>query len=107
LILRVGVLVAAALMAIGLTATAAAGRWPAGTVAGPRSSIAHVLSGLRSLRPESITAVGILVLVATPVAQLLASAFLFWRERDRAYARVALLVLAVVGVGALVARGAG
>jgi uncharacterized membrane protein len=43
--------------------------------------------------------------VATPVLQLVASAFLFWRKRDRLYTLVAVVVLGIVAAGSLLAHG--
>jgi uncharacterized membrane protein len=43
--------------------------------------------------------------VATPVLQLLTSAFLFWRKRDRLYLILSLTVCAIITAGALLTNG--
>lgn len=99
-LLRVGVLTAATLLAAGLS-------WivfgASTTGAGP--TVGEALAGLRSLDPESLAALGVIVLVATPILQLLTSAVLFWREHDRLYVGLTLVVCAIVATGALLTRG--
>ncbi len=56
-------------------------------------SLNGLLSGLRSLDPLSIIELGVLVLLSTPVARVLASIFLFAAERDRTYAFITAVVL--------------
>ena len=105
LILRGGVLVSAGLMAVGFVGLlAGGGLGRSGGPAGDRS-LGEVLTGLPDGRPEAIAALGTVVLVATPVLQLVASAFLFWRKRDRLYTLVALVVLGIVAAGSLLSHG--
>jgi uncharacterized membrane protein len=47
----------------------------------------------------------VIILVATPVLQLLTSAFLFWRKHDRLYVGLTLTVCAIVAFGALFTTG--
>ena len=100
-ILRAGVVAAAALLTVALP-------W---IVVQDRSHRAHPLSVGEALRrlpdldPRAMAAVGVVILVATPILQLLASAFLFWRKRDRLYLGLTLLVCAIVAAGALLTSG--
>jgi uncharacterized membrane protein len=102
-VLRAGVLAATAFLGAGLPFVVARAR--SGGEA--ELSVGRALRQLPSLRPESLAALGVVILVATPVVQLLTSAVLFWRKRDRLYVGLAVLVLAIVAVGALVTRGGG
>jgi uncharacterized membrane protein len=100
-ILRTGVVLAAILLTVSLP-------W---IVFQDRSHRAHPLSVGRALRqlphlePRALAAVGVIILVATPILQLLASAFLFWTKRDRLYLALTLLVCTIVAVGALLTSG--
>lgn len=55
-----------------------------------------VLSGLVGLHPYALIALGLLVLIATPVVRVAASVLLFWLERDWAYVFLTLLVLLIL-----------
>jgi uncharacterized membrane protein len=100
-ILRTGVVTSAVLLTVALP-------W---MVFQDRSHRAHRLSvgaGLRllpGLDPRSLAAVGVIILVATPILQLLMSAFLFWRKRDRLYLALSLTVCVIIAVGALLTGG--
>jgi len=103
LVLRGGVLTSAVLMAVGFAGLVAGGGLS--RMGGRDRSLADLLSGLPQGKPEAIAALGAVVLVATPVLQLLTSAVLFWRKRDRLYTLLAVIVLGIVALGAVVARG--
>jgi len=103
LVLRGGVLTSAVLMAVGLAGILAGGGLS--LLGGRDRSLGDLLSGLPQGRPEAIAALGAVVLVATPVLQLLTSAVLFWRKRDRLYTLLAVIVLGIVVLGAVVAHG--
>ena len=45
------------------------------------------------------------ILVATPILQLLTSAFLFWRKHDRLYLALTLSVCVIIAAGALLTGG--
>jgi uncharacterized membrane protein len=59
-------------------------------------SLASILSGLISLDPSSIIQIGFLVLLATPVARVALSLFLFAAERDRMFVYLTVTVLAIL-----------
>ena len=93
-VLIAGVLTSAVLMAAGLGASLVVG-WdgslrglPAAAV--PASDFAGVLQGLLELRPIALAQAGLLVLLATPVARVVASVAAFGLERDRLYAGITL-----------------
>jgi uncharacterized membrane protein len=99
LVLRGGVTVAAVLLAIGLP-------WNIfGTVSpeGSEPSVGEALRQLPALRPVTISALGVVVLVAIPVLQLLTSVVLFARQRDRLFLGLTLTICVIVAVGAVTA----
>ncbi|MGH9011849.1 MAG: DUF1634 domain-containing protein [Acidimicrobiia bacterium] len=99
LILRTGVIAAAALLTV-------AEPWIV-TQSGEKStsavSVGEALRRLPALDPRGLAALGVIILVATPILQLIASAFLFWRKHDRLYLSFTLLVCAIIAAGALFA----
>ena len=58
--------------------------------------LATILREAMALRGEDVIAVGLMVLVATPVARVALLAVAFARAGDRLYALVSLLVLTVL-----------
>ena len=100
-VLRTGVISAAVLLTVSMP-------W---IVFQDRSHRAHHLSVGEALRrlpqldPRALAAVGVVILVATPILQLLTSAFLFWRKRDRLYLALTLGVCLIIATGALLTGG--
>jgi len=100
-ILRTGVLTAAALLTVSMP-------W---VVFQDRPNRAHHLSVGEALRrlpeldPRALAGLGIVILVATPILQLLTSAFLFWRKRDRLYLVLTLAVCVIIATGAVLTGG--
>lgn len=64
----------------------------------------ELASGLVALEPESLMSLGILVLIATPIARVLASMIAFIRLRDRAFTILTAAVLAALLVSFLLGR---
>jgi uncharacterized membrane protein len=58
--------------------------------------ISGVFSGLMHGDGRAIIFIGLLLLIATPVARVAFSVVGFWKERDRLYVAVTLVVLAVL-----------
>jgi uncharacterized membrane protein len=58
-----------------------------------------LLAALAHMRPEAIIQLGVLVLIATPIARVIFAAFAFAMERDRLYLVISLAVLAVLIFG--------
>ena len=98
-VLRIGVLVSAALVAAGLVIHLARG----GTdpkifahftrVPFDLEHLGGMLKGIAHLRGRSIVQLGLLVLIATPVVRVAMSVGVFVRERDGTYVVVTLIVL--------------
>jgi uncharacterized membrane protein len=100
-VLRTGVVTAAALLTVSMP-------W---IVFQDRSHRAHRLSVGEALRrlpeidPRALAAVGVVILVATPILQLLTSAFLFWRKHDRLFVILTVTVCLIIATGALLTNG--
>jgi uncharacterized membrane protein len=59
-------------------------------------TVGGVLRDVIALRGKGIIQLGLLLLIATPVARVAFSIFGFLRERDRLYAAVAAIVLVIL-----------
>jgi|GEM_PF-6026540 len=68
-------------------------------------SVGDALRRLPELDPRAVAAVGVLIIVATPILQLLTSAVLFWRKHDRLYVGLTLMVCVIIAIGALLTGG--
>ena len=112
MLLRIGVVIAAALVAIG---GIMALRHPESTVpsfrafhapgeaataaAAPHAAIYSISAVFRQLRDgsgASIIALGLLVLIATPIARVVFAVIGFARERDMLYTVISFVVLAIL-----------
>ncbi len=58
--------------------------------------VLQVWSGARKLEPLAVIQLGLLLLIATPVARVLFSIVGFAKERDRLYVSVTIVVLALL-----------
>ncbi len=63
-------------------------------------SVAGVWKGVLARQPRSVIQLGLLLLIATPIARVALSVFAFAAQRDRTYVVITLLVLAVL-IGSL------
>jgi uncharacterized membrane protein len=71
----------------------------------PTFDPAAIPSDLAGLRPEGFLWLGLVAVVATPSARVAASLIGYARRRDRAMVAVAALVLVVIAVSVLLAKG--
>lgn len=60
------------------------------------SSIGHIVSGALTARSRSIIQLGLLLLIATPIARVALSLLGFALERDRTYVVITSIVLTVL-----------
>jgi len=67
--------------------------------------ISGVWARIEALRPSGFLALGILLLIATPIFRVLGSFVIFLHERDWRYAGVTLIVLLVLAASLLLGRG--
>jgi uncharacterized membrane protein len=109
-VLRVGVLLSAGLIALGVVLfyvrSFSGGHAAPATPAVPHS-IGDVVHGLGTLDPTSIIATGLLVLLATPVVRVAVSIVAFALERDRTYVVITSLVLLILLISFVSGRGGG
>lgn len=106
-----GVCVSSTLVALGLIASlltsGGASLAPAHLSAGPvphPGGLAGAISRALAGPDHGLIVVGILVLILTPIARVVAAAVLFGREGDRLYTGLTLAVLAVLVAGILGSR---
>jgi uncharacterized membrane protein len=59
-------------------------------------SVAGVIQGIRDGHPEALIQLGLLLLVATPVARVALSTFAFALEHDRLYVWITILVFVLL-----------
>lgn len=99
-----GVWLAAGLCSLGLAMSLVRGE-PRATlkpftgVMGELTSPAAVLSAAARFEPRGLMALGVLVLIATPVARVAFSLVTFAMERDRVYVLITAIVLGLLGIG--------
>jgi len=106
-VLRGGVLLSAGLLILGALLYAI-GALRSGAPAFPSTyphSLSDVFHGLVQGDPLAILALGLLVLLLTPVARVLISIFAFARERDWLYVGITTLVFLILLVSFLLGRG--
>jgi uncharacterized membrane protein len=102
MLLRVGVIVAAVIVLIGgvLFLPRMGGQAPHFGVfhgePGSLRSIGGVLASVASLRGDAVIQLGILVLIAVPIARVAVSLIAFLLQRDWLYCVVTFLVLAIL-----------
>ena len=94
-ILRVGVIISATIMIIGLLLLLITGK----------SGYAHddfpttfkaIFSGIASLKPYAIMMLGIFCLILTPVLRVIVSIYSFYKEKDMLYVWITTFVLIVL-----------
>ena len=66
------------------------------------TSLGGIARGVREFRSESIVQLGIVLLIATPVARVAFTLVAFILQRDRVYVVVTLIVLALLAYGLIV-----
>jgi len=107
-ILRGGVTLSAAIILTGLLLLVFHPGGLSGHVPGIfPSTLEQVWSGILNLQPQAVIALGLLLLIATPVITVTASAVTFAVERDRRYVIISLIVLAILLTSLLIGKGGG
>ena len=102
-LLTVGTYVAIALLVLGVALLLGAGIGPLS--GGPAFDLGRLPGDLVGLRPEGFLWLGLLVVVATPSARVLASLIGYARRGERSMAGVAALILVVIAVSVALAKG--
>jgi uncharacterized membrane protein len=102
-LLTVGTYAAIALLAIGFALMVATGVSPLS--GGPRFDVTAIPGDLLALRPTGFLWLGLLVVVATPAARVLASLVGFAQRGERRMVVVAALILLVIALSVVTAIG--
>ena len=97
-VLSVGLIASVVLLAVGVILTLARPELPVVH----NTSLSQLPSALRGGRPGGFFVLGLLVLLATPVARVIALLAGFSRRRMWLFALVSLIVLVLLGVSAYV-----
>lgn len=105
-VLRGGVLLSAGFIATGVIIFYASGAWrsPTADRAFPHTVVSAWVGALHG-EPLAIIALGLLVLLATPVLRVAVSIVAFLLEHDRLYAAITALVLLILIVSFFLGRG--
>jgi uncharacterized membrane protein len=112
LVLTVGVAVSATLIGAGFLAALAVG-WQGSLLGGAvgangtgaaTTDFSNLPSRLATLEPAALCQLGLLALLATPVARVAASVIGFALERDRLYTAITLAVLTILLISIFVLR---
>jgi uncharacterized membrane protein len=101
-LLTLAIYVSVAVLAVGVLAMVVTGRSPLSP--SPPLDLARLPSDLAGLRPEGLVWLGLLAIVATPAARVLAALVGFVLRGERRMAAVAALVLVIVVLGVVLAR---
>jgi len=110
LVLRIGVVLSAAIICLGLALLVAGGiisneiRIDA-AIPYPRD-LGALLAGILALDPASVMSLGLVVLIATPFARVAVSIVAFALERDWRYVVVTALVLTILVAGIALGKAA-
>ncbi|HEY7356066.1 MAG TPA: DUF1634 domain-containing protein [Ktedonobacterales bacterium] len=118
-ILRVGVVASALMIALGVVLLFVTGetgyggsfndlaglvQYHQGQQAAFPTTPGDVLAGLAQFKPYAFIALGLLLLILTPVIRVAASVVIFLLERDHAYVFITLIVLVILVVSFLLGK---
>lgn len=104
-LLRVGIYIAIALIAVGVGLMLAEGRSPLDGA--PVIVLSQLPADLLHLRPAAFLLLGVIAVLVTPATRVVVAAVAYARARDRIMVLIALAVLAVIasGIGLGIQRG--
>lgn len=99
--LVIGLILSTTLMLVGLALDLALGREVPTAV----PDFGDIFNRVIALRPSGFLALGLLVLIGTPILRVVGSIFAFLYERDWRFAGITLLVLGIVMVSLILEKG--
>lgn len=107
-VLTIGVTFSAALIASGFAGSFLVG-WRGSLIGQPHLDVPitdfdGLIAGLAALRPQAISQLGLVTLVATPILRVMTSLVGLALERDRLYVTITAVVLAILLASALLIR---
>lgn len=97
-VLRIGVLVSAVVILLGLIMIIVTGKTGYAANLYP-TTVNAILSGIVELRPFAIVMLGLFLLILTPVLRVVVSIYAFVKEQDRLYVWITTFVLIILLVG--------
>ncbi len=97
-ILRLGVIISATVMIIGLVLLIVKGNGGYPHNAFP-TDFTQIWAGIAELKPYAIMMLGIFLLILTPVLRVVVSIYSFYREGDSLYVWITTIVLVILGIG--------
>lgn len=103
-VLRLGVLTSVAIVGCGVLLWIAAGQTGYAPGVYP-TSLPMVSEGVLTFKPIAVIQAGLMVLILTPVLQVAASVAVFFKDRDKAFATLALIVLTLLLTGIFYGTG--
>jgi uncharacterized membrane protein len=101
-LLTIGTYASVALLLVGVVLMLLSGIAP--TSVGPAFDPANILPDLLALRPAGFIWLGLVVVVATPAARVLAALIGYARQGDRTMTAVAALILVVIALSLVLAK---
>jgi uncharacterized membrane protein len=104
-LLTIGSYIAVALLSIGFLLMLAEGRSPLD--GGPPLDLGRIPADVAAFRPAGFLWLGLLAVIAAPIARVVVALVGYIRGGEREMALVATLVLAVIALGVALALGAG
>jgi uncharacterized membrane protein len=104
-LLTVGTWVAVALLAVGSIVLLAAGRSPLDAGDVPALDPSGIPGDLLAIRPEAFLWLGLVAVIATPAARVVASLVGYVRTGERPMALVSLAILGVIAVSIVLGFG--
>ncbi len=97
-VLRIGVLVSAVVILLGLIMIIVTGKTGYAANLYP-TTVNAILSGIIELRPFAIVMLGLFLLILTPVLRVVVSIYAFVKEQDRLYVWITTFVLIILLIG--------
>ncbi|GEL16023.1 DUF1634 domain-containing protein [Pediococcus cellicola] len=97
-VLRIGVLVSAVVILLGLIMIIVTGKTGYAANLYP-TTVNAILSGIVELRPFAIVMLGLFLLILTPVLRVVVSIYAFVKEQDRLYVWITTFVLIILLIG--------
>lgn len=105
-LLTVGTYLGVALLAVGVLGMLASGISPSDP-AFPRFELAAIPAELAALRPAGFLWLGLIVVIATPLARVAAALVGYVRLGDRRMAAISAAILAVIALAVVIGVGEG
>lgn len=96
-ILRLGVMISATVMIIGLVLLIFKGNGGYPNNAFP-TDFSQIWAGIAELKPYAIMMLEIFLLILTPVSRVVVSIYSFYREGDNLYVWITTIVLVILGI---------